>query len=402
MKQEYANQNMQTEKKSFWSKKIKTVQANNCKNLEKQRKSGRGRMIFICVSRFFVVCLLVFILCLFPIAKTLYDKDSNLLSEKFFGKKSEFQGVLRLWNIDGFESGCLLKTYFLEKMSEQFEKKNKGVYVMVKNMTEDEVVSSIKAGDYPDMVCFGTGMNPYFNGKFVRLQDEIAVNLLPNFYGSALQNGALMAVPIMTGVYTLISSTERIENAQKNANIKLSSLAFALSTDKQKKKGVVHTNSLTFGTGDFSSALDAFSRKFKEVSVVELADAGVIDANYNSQTFYKAYESFVLNKANMLLGTQRDVFRMENRVLAGKESDAIYEPIAEYTDLVQYVGVIATEKTKNSVCVDFIKFLLEKKSQKQLADIGMFSVLGENIYENLPFSKLEQVVCEQIVVKSTF
>lgn len=402
MKQEYANQNMQTEKKSFWSKKIKTVQANNCKNLEKQRKSGRGRMIFICVSRFFVVCLLVFILCLFPIAKTLYDKDSNLLSEKFFGKKSEFQGVLRLWNIDGFESGCLPKTYFLEKMSEQFEKKNKGVYVMVKNMTEDEVVSSIKAGDYPDMVCFGTGMNPYFNGKFVRLQDEIAVNLLPNFYGSALQNGALMAVPIMTGVYTLISSTERIENAQKNANIKLSSLAFALSTDKQKKKGVVHTNSLTFGTGDFSSALDAFSRKFKEVSVVELADAGVIDANYNSQTFYKAYESFVLNKANMLLGTQRDVFRMENRVLAGKESDAIYEPIAEYTDLVQYVGVIATEKTKNSVCVDFIKFLLEKKSQKQLADIGMFSVLGENIYENLPFSKLEQVVCEQIVVKSTF
>lgn len=402
MKQEYANQNMQTEKKSFWSKKIKIVQANNRKHLEKQRKSGRKRMIFICVSRFFVVCLLVFILCLFPIAKTLYDQDSNLLSEKFFGKKSEFQGVLRLWNIDGFESGCLPKTYFLEKMSEQFEKKNKGVYVMVKNMTEDEVVSSIKAGDYPDMVCFGTGMNRYFNGKFVRLQDEIAVNLLPNFYGSALQNGALMAVPIMTGVYTLISSTERIENAQKNANIKLSSLAFALSTDKQKKKGVVHTNSLTFGTGVFSSALDAFSRKFKEVSVVELADAGVIDANYNSQTFYKAYESFVLNKSNMLLGTQRDVFRMENRVLAGKESDAIYEPIAEYTDLVQYVGVIATEKTKNSVCVDFVEFLLEKNSQKQLANIGMFSVLGENIYENLPFSKLEQVVCEQIVVKSTF
>lgn len=367
---------------------------------KKKRKVGK-KFVFIFVSRFFLVCLLIGVLMFFPLAKVLYDKHGSEFSEKFFGKKSEYQGIIRLWNIDSFEGGSLPKVNFLEKMSRLFEKKNKGVYIMVQNMTEDEVVSAIKSGIHPDMVCFGTGMNKYFNGKFARLDDSIGVSLLPNFYGAGLQNGALVAVPIMCGAYCLISSTERIERAGKDKKALLSTLAFALATDVQKRKGAVHTYSITFGVGEHVSALDAFSRKFTSSSVVTLAESGIVDKNYNLQSPYSAYEAFVLGKANMLLGTQRDVFRMQNRESAGKEIGALYEPIKEFTDLVQYVGVLANEKVKRALCADFISFVLQPACQKMLASIGMFSVTDQKIYDSSPFEEIEKVIDDKIIVKSS-
>lgn len=368
---------------------------------KKKRKVKKG-FIFVCVSKFFLMCLLILILVLFPLAKVLYDKHGNEFSEKFFGKKSQYQGILRLWNIDSFEGGSLPKSNFLENVAMLFEKKNKGVLIMVQNMSEDEVVSSVKSGIYPDMVCFGTGMNKFFNGKFHRLDDSIGLSLLPNFYSAGLQNGAFVAVPIMAGAYSLISSNERIDKAGKDPQTALSTLAFALAVDTVKKKGTIHTNSLTFGKGEFTSALDAFSRKFVSSSVVSLAESGIVDSKYNSQSPYEAYECFVLGKSNILLGTQRDVFRMENRAMAGKESGVRYEPIKEFTDLVQYLGILANSKVKYQVCEKFIAFILEEKQQKLLEKIGMFSVTGAKVYDKLPLSGLEKVIDDKIIVKSTF
>lgn len=368
---------------------------------KKRKNANAKKFVFVCVSKFFLVCFLVGVFLLIPLAKTFYETNKDLLSEKFFGKKSEFQGILRLWNVDSFEGGTASKSSFLEKISMLFEKENKGVFVKVENMTEDEVVASIKAGTYPDLVCFGTGMNKYFDGKFVRFEDEIALGVLSNFYSAGLQKGKLVAIPFMTGVYSLICSSERIESLGKDKNLSLSTLAFALASEKTKKNKTIYTSSLTFGTGQISP-LDAFSRKFKSSSVVELSEKHIVDENYNKQTPYEAYESFALKRSSMLLGTQRDVVRMQNRVLAGKESDILVEPIKEYTDLVQYVGILCSEKTKYSLCKQFVSFLLKPSSQKLLKNIGMFSVTGEKLYDDEIFGKLESVVNEQIVVRSTF
>lgn len=366
-----------------------------------KRKKVSKKIIFVCVSKFFLACLLIFILIFVPFAKVFYDNHKDEFSEMFFGKKSKFQGVLKLWNVDSFEGGTSSKSSFLEKISMLFERKNKGVFVMVQNMTEDEVVASLKAGTYPDLVSFGTGMNKYFDGKFVRFDDDIALNVLPNFYSAGLKNGALVAVPFMSGVYSLICSTERIENCGKDPKLNLSTLAFALASEKTKKGVTTFVNSLTFGTKT-TSAFNAFSRKFETSSLIELVENHIVDGLYGSQTPYQAYESFALKKSTMLLGTQRDIVRMQNRVLAGKESDLLFEPVKEWTDLVQYVGVLCSDKTKHDVCCDFVSFLLEESSQRLLKDIGMFSVLDLNIYDDLVFSGLEKVIDEKIVVKSTF
>jgi len=369
---------------------------------EKKKRRGRGKIVFLCISKLSLVLFFILILCLYPIAKGLYESKGDFLSQRFFGKKSEYQGILRLWNVDSFEGGSLPKTNFLEKMSMQFEKQNKGVYIMVQNLTEDEVVSNIKSGIYPDMVSFGTGMNKYFAGKLISIDDSVAIDILSNFYGAGLSEGSLKAVSYMAGAYTLISTSEKIERAGKDKSLKLSSLAFALSQDIQKKKSTKHIDSLTFGKTDFTSAFDIFARKFKDASAVSLAEAGVLDKNYTNQSPYSAYENFVKGDANMLLGTQRDVYRMENRLMAGKEIDVLYEPLTEYTDLVQYLGILQGEKVKYNLCVDFIKFVLSENSQKQLSNIGMFSVRGIKIYDKEPFCSLESVIDDKIIVKSTF
>ena len=52
---------------------------------KKKRKVGK-KFVFVCVSRFFLVCLLIGVLMFFPLAKVLYDKHGSEFSEKFFGK----------------------------------------------------------------------------------------------------------------------------------------------------------------------------------------------------------------------------------------------------------------------------------------------------------------------------
>lgn len=371
------------------------------KSLKRKPNQKKKKFVFLCFSRFFLVCLLIGIFLLIPFAKMFYDLNKDIISEKFFGKKSAFQGILRLWNVDSFEGGTASKSSFLEKISMLFEKENKGSFVKVENMTEDEVVASIKAGSYPDLVCFGTGMSKYFERKLVRFEDDIALSVLSNFYGAGLQNGKLVAIPIMTGVYSLICSSERIERANKDKDLPLSTLAFALASERTKKNKTTFIPSLTFGTG-LVSPLDAFSRKFRSSSVVELSENHIVDEKYNAQTLYQAYESFALKKSSMLLGTQRDVVRMQNRVLAGKESDILVEPIGEFTDLVQYVGILCLEKIKLEVCRQFVSFLLAPTSQRLLRNIGMFSVTGEKLYDDEIFKKLESVVDEHIIVRSTF
>ena len=91
-----------------------------------------------------------------------------------------------------------------------------------------------------------------------------------------------------------------------------------------------------------------------------------------------------------MLGTNRDVYRMENRVFAGKESDVLYEPLLTYTNLVNYISIMAIETKKQNVCFDFVKFLLSENIQKKLNDIGLFSTTINNVYSEGVMQEIEE------------
>ena len=59
------------------------------------------------------------------------------------------------WNVDTFEGGIGSKSGFLEKCAIEFEKENRGLYILVKNMTIDECLLQLKEGNKPDLLSFG-------------------------------------------------------------------------------------------------------------------------------------------------------------------------------------------------------------------------------------------------------
>jgi len=365
------------------------------------KKKKVKKFIFVCLKKGMLLSLVVSLFVFVPVLTKTYKAREDAIENKFFGKKSEYQGVLSLWNVDAFEGGSASKTSFLESVSLKFEKENKGAYIKVDNLTVDEFVSRIKDGKKPDLFSFGNGMEDYLKNNMLTLPNDILSNVKSNFLACGVDGGNIKAVAWSYSTYCLISSVSRIEKAGKEFNNNLKELALNLSFDKKLKKSTKHIYSITFGGNEYSNAINIFSREFgvnlnKEVKMKN------IDENYNKNTFYEAYVNFINNKSSVLLGTNRDVFRMENRKFAGKETDVIYEPLLTYTDLVNYVSIIATEEKKKNVCLDFIRFLLSENIQKTISSIGLYSSVLRGLYKDGIMQKIEQQISEQMIIKNLF
>ena len=368
----------------------------------KYRKRVKSFLI-LAISRTALIAVLI---CVLVFASTigLAAENKDNLVKKFFGEKASYQGIITLWNIDTFEGGTVGKSYFLETVASRFEARNKGALIKVENLSISQMQESLKKGTMPDIVSIGTGIARYFQQNLIAYSDDFSKGILSNFYASGLFDGRLFALPYMAGGYTLISTAEKIQNAggEWSDGDNLKQLALELSWTKKQRKNEKQICSLTFGQNEYTSSLDCFSRAFENQSVDNLIQNKVLDTNCKMQSPYQAYANFVAGTASVLLGTQRDVARIENRVLAGKMSDIIYQPLGEYLDLVQYIGICTNDEAKQSVCMDFAKFLISDEVQKSLSQVGMFSVTGKSIYKGGVMKIFEESLTEKTIIRSVF
>ena len=367
------------------------------------KKRKPFKFLFAVFSKLAIVGLLIGLVVFVPTITFVYSNNEKKLRESFFGKTPVYKGVLTLWNIDSFEGGCGSRSGYLEKICLEFEKQNKGVFIKVENLTIEQMQANIKMGVLPNLISFGANSGALFEDKMVYLEDSCFNNLRSNFYASGLSCGKLKAVPWAVGGYALITTSDRIEKARCEVKDNIEELVFKLSYDKNLKKKTKHINSLTFGGNDYVHAVNVFSRRFENESVEELAKNGVIDSLYKTQTSYQAYVNFVNKNSSMLLGTQRDVFRMENKVMAGVEADCLVKALGDYTDLVNYISVLECDnKNVVSVCKDFIEYLLTEKSQKKLKNIGLISPLNLDLFQEGGISLIEESITEETLVPNIF
>jgi hypothetical protein len=87
-----------------------------------------------------------------------------------------------------------------------------------------------------------------------------------------------------------------------------------------------------------------------------------------------AYVAFTAGKFRYMIGTQRDVIRLETR-----QMNAVFTPLNNFTDLYQYLAVSSINAEKYDYAVDFIRHVICDKIQDDLYNIGMFSP-----YKNIP------------------
>ena len=229
-------------------------------------------------------------------------------------KKDDAKTVdsIEIWHIDGFEGGIGSRYSCLVGVAKDFMLKNDTV-IRVINHTEYSAEGNFNKGIFPDIISYSNGIDlPY--ERVIKFK---------------AQNNDVYAFPWCMGAYVCITrkgvDAEKLIISQQKNTIPL--LAVRLSGIKGEIKCIVSSS--------------------------------------------EAINEFYLNKDCALIGTQRDLFRLENK---GLELDVRY--LSGYNDLFQYLSVFKNDKNIEKVN-NFINFLIEKTVYSNvLKKIGMLSYLG--------------------------
>lgn len=342
-------------------------------------KKFRFKLSFVfkrIISGLLAIVLLVFL----PFVGMGSDGNAELIYNVFVGTKSKYQGIIEVWNIDTFESGTVSKTNLLNVAAKKFQEKNKGLYVLVRNVTENECLNMINDGQLPDMFSCSYGVAVSIKETLLGF-DENAFDIYKNFLDAGKnQEGEQLGVSWCAGFYYLISTKLNLQKAKvvgDEINLLENSLEYGYEVADKKKTKIVY--SLDFGMGKYLVPQMAIA-SYNENKKLSVSEKSFNVQNIKSSS-YSAYCRFVASESVMLLGTQRDVFRMKNREVNGKVSDVIYQPLTKYTDLVQFMFMAKGESdVKNFYKQEFAKFLTSDYMQKKVVEVGLFSVKNiENV-----------------------
>ncbi|MEG2159225.1 MAG: hypothetical protein RRY18_05030, partial [Clostridia bacterium] len=311
---------------------------------------------------------LVVVFCVCVISFMLPYLPSEVTSDN---AQTKYNGIIELWHIDCFETGAGAKSQFLSQEARVFEKANKGTLAHITILTYEQMLYKLKEGQTFDIISFPLGVGVDIVNYLAEYSGKI--NLADNFYECGQMGERTYATPYMSGGYCLIAEKGNLDKFSNFSS--LSADLYNLGFDKKVGKNTVSINSLICGYAQFSSPLTAVALLSNKAN----QDARIDIAPTNTQ--YTAYQKFVSNSATALLGTQRDIFRLSNRVSSGKIGELVFSPLNTYTDLIQLMGVSREVSTaKRMLCQNFIEQVSTERAQRALVDIGMFSVCGQRIY----------------------
>ena len=297
---------------------------------------------------FLIACIVFLIIAPF----VLLPKINKAYSFDSIEKNNTF---LELWEIDTFEGGTNSRSKFLENTAVMFEQKNSGVYIIVRNLSLPQAILMLQQDAIPDLVSFGVGVGDYIKAYIKEL--NISTSIRKSVLNSAKLNNKLLALPWCMGGYVWCSFND-------------------INNLKESKVGVAVENNIP--------------PKTENKSIIR----------YNTQ--YDAYKDFLSNNYDVLLGSQRDYFRLNNKVSLGAIEKCNFKFNNSYTDLVQYIAITTTNLNNISPCQNFIRFLLEDNIQKRLTNIGMFSVCEKHIYKGTNYAEFENNIMQITNILNAF
>ena len=145
-----------------------------------------------------------------------------------------------------------------------------------------------------------------------------------------------------------------------------------------------------------------FDRRFLLMLFRQLIHEGLI-ASVLADAF-TAYDKYLSRNFDSLCGTQRDLYRVLNRVEKGTMTSRKIDYLSGFSDLIQYIGICSTDQTKQEICFSFIEKLLSEDTQRSVKNYNMFSVNQTNIYDGQDeqFMQLEKILSKQLKTVNVF
>ncbi len=246
---------------------------------------------------------------------------------------AENQTVLSLWHIDTFEGGKGSRAKFLSKVAKGYEKKDKGLYIMITTYTPTGASEALLCGETPDMLSFSCGVD----GVAERCR-----KLDYHFQGGEI-GGNFYAYPWCRGQYYLFSLTDDFSS--------------------------VTADNVVLSKGGNNLPTLAWLLNGRRGEVTE-------------QNSTAAYVQFLNGKYGYMLGTQRDIYRFQTRGVT------VYaQPMPAFNDLYQYISITTKDEKNIARCNGFLRELLSQETQRALGDIGMYSVKEDESKRTLsPFT----------------
>lgn len=238
------------------------------------------------------------------------------VNERDLDKKAERQ-ILTLWQIDSFEGGTGSRSAYLKRVCESFEKNNDCLVTVITETAED-ADEKLSRGVAPDVISFSSGCD-----GVLTYAERIAKS---EFSGGAEINGVFYAKAWAYGGYVTI-----------------------------KKKGKIPAETVV-------------AKGKTTLPEVAAYYAGVDLGGAKFMLPKNAFEYFTENENVMLFGTQRDIYRLKNKL---DEFDIT--PIEGFTDLIQYAAVTTVSKDKVNLCEKLVGHIANS-GQSGVTSLGLLPV----------------------------
>lgn len=267
----------------------------------------------------------------------LYGLNNINYADKKLTDAADYKCILNIWHIDTFEGGVGSRGEFLTRRAAEYEKTFTGVLTIVSPHTAESAAERLAAGECPDLISYGYG---------VELASMLPFTGMETF-ALGEYDGEAYALPWCRGSYALI--------VRDGAD----------ATAKRLEKAVV-------SKGEYTAPYAA------------LALDGYTLGEYTEKPPFDAYYAFISGRADYLIGTQRDVNRLQSRNLS-----ATVMPLTAYNDLYQYISLTARAE-KRYYAEEYVKYLLSETAQKKLSAVGMSSCYLSVSYENVDLAALQR------------
>ncbi|MEG1520309.1 MAG: hypothetical protein RR458_04900 [Clostridia bacterium] len=256
---------------------------------------------------------------------------------------------VELWHVDTFEGGKNSRGEFLKKVAVELNKKNKNEFVVVKTISEIELVERLKNGKLPEMLSFGTGLGEILEEYLV--ENNVGTGQREWLDECVKKDGKTFATPYAFGGYFLVGKNKP----------------------------------LIYATGTVLSPLLAlyFDGEYSQYTAMEKAE---------KPSTYEAYLQFI-ERGGSLVGTQRDVVRIGNRIDSGKSPDVEIKPLTGFVDMIMAIGLTQIDDPKKlEASQRFVEYLLSESVQARLFELRMFPARDIEIYSIPHFSDYEKAI----------
>ena len=282
-----------------------------------------------------------------------------------------YKGIVRLWHVTGWRTGGSSGASFLRKRAAEFESRWPHTIVEVDVMTADEVQQALADGKTPDIISY-----PY--GMF----DPAALTLTALPYKNLSVSLPGRVYPYMCGGYCILVN---VDIADENGlyldddwgirpDDLLDAAAYGVCFDAEDGCSALPAAALHTYPPDPEPNISTWSRP-------PLPDAALqLDATASDD----GLDMFCGSQTCVMIASHRQLFDVGQRYMQGDAPTFCAYAVGGYTDMVQCIGVCASESAeKQAVCTAFAEYLVSDTAQKKLQALGVLPTSpGLDIYED--------------------